>query len=932
MDVHTKLPPLPLLTPPHMFPVLPPHACAPMPPQHADGDSFGASMALSGSTLAVGCPLCPRTEHTSSASASTGRVFIFQKHLASSSSSSWTGAGWGLAREVQAAATHTGGRFGHCLSLDGPLLLVTSSPTLASRALSSSAASSAHIFQRRGQSASGGGGGEWWGLAAFLSAGSNATRFGEDCAISGRSLAVANPAHTVWDGAAWVARGTVHMWKIASSSSSPATTPAPTAPFSPQQPYPYTPWHTALSGPGSAGPPLNPANAEEAGDRIGASVSSDAVASLASAAGGDGWGEEGGGEVILLGAPFAWPGRREGGAARVLMRSDAPPRSHSTARDSSAAPFSAWEVIQDGFLVPDASAACPAGYASEWPCRIQTRFGSATAVLRTVAPASPSLIPARYVLLVGAPGGRALQNADTGAPAVAAGMVYVYETGGQSLAGNHPSVRKVQTLFSDFCPSLGDGVPGCSGNEFGAALAVASSSSATLFSPLGALSSEAERAHSHARVRRPSEIAVVGVPGASRDAGEAHIYERDSTGVWVPTRLLFAPGLPDKSGSYPPVGCSAGGVSQAWCSNSEAGTLTTRNGDRFGASLAVLLHTNEHMDTVFVGAPRAGHGKGAVYVFRRGQASYEALGGLRHVFLHARSKTLGGTAEGGGWGLEEILFDAMPTVGSLFGAALAVGPAPPFSLLVVGSPGWRQGRAEFDAALPDAGCALVYRRPAAAASSATPRLWMLEERLVASGEEAAAGTLALGASVALLSGGGAAGRRGADHSDNNNNRATYVLLGAPGLSSGDGRGGGGLSGVGVGGVVEYLSSVTAEATAAASSAADTTSSHAGSAATRSRWQRVKVLLFPDAGPCSQHGWSIAAVGRDALVVGAPLAPPSFPLSVASVAAFCFCPPLSAHNVRACHTHTTAPSPGHLACSLFRPRTHTYILYIHTHIH
>ena len=703
---------------------------------------------------------------------------------------------------------------------------------------------------------------------------------GEDCAISGSNFAVLDRAQTMWNGTTWETRATVHMWKISSSSSSPASAPAPATPFAAHQPYPYAPWHKVLSGPGlEASPQENRANVEEAGDWIGASVSSDVTASLAGAV--EMW-EEGGGELILLGAPFAWPGLREGGAARLLMRSDSPPRSHSTARDSSAAPFSSWTVIKDGLLVPDASSACPTCYVSEWPCRIQTRFGAATAVLRTSAPASPLLIPARYILLVGAPGGRALQNLVTGAPAVAAGMVYVYETGGQSLATG--SVRMVQTLFSEFCPSLGGGEPGCSGNEFGAVLTVASSSSATYFSPHNAFASKAERAQTRERERRQSEIAVVGVPGSNRDMGEAHIYERDSTGVWVPTRLLFAPGLPDKSGSYPPVGCAPGGKSQAWCSNSLDGLFTARPGDRFGSSLAVLLDTDVHMDTVYVGAPLAGHGKGAVYVFRRGHASYERLCGLRHVFLDAHSRTLGGTGAGGGWGLNEILIDATPTVGSLFGAALAVRPASggDAELLVIGSPGWRQGRAEFDAAFPDAGCAVVYRR--ISASSAASRVWMLEERLVASGEEAACGGVWLGASIALLSGSDDTTLGGAD----------YVLLGAPGLSSSAGGargGGGGLSGVGVGGVLVYLfstSTSTSTTTTASSFPATTATASSGvGKAVRGLWKRVKVLLFPEAGPGSLYGWSIAALGSDSLVVGGPLAPALLTLSVI---AFCCCIP------------------------------------------
>jgi hypothetical protein len=105
---------------------------------------------LSGNTLAVDCPLCTRTEPSSSSSTSTstGRVFIFQKRLLPVTSSSWAGrvcvciylcmylcmylcvcvcmyinehththththtptnthAGWGLAREVQTPQGYT---------------------------------------------------------------------------------------------------------------------------------------------------------------------------------------------------------------------------------------------------------------------------------------------------------------------------------------------------------------------------------------------------------------------------------------------------------------------------------------------------------------------------------------------------------------------------------------------------------------------------------------------------------------------------------------------------------------------------------------------------------------------------------------------------------------------------------------------------------
>ena len=202
----------------------------------------------------------------------------------------------------------------------------------------------------------------------------------------------------------------------------------------------------------------------------------------------------------------------------------------------------------------------------------------------------------------------------------------------------------------------------------------------------------------------------------------------------------------------------------------------------------MALAANLAADTVFVGAPMAGGGRGAVYVFRRGQASYERSCGLggeeadgtrggrgteglgeRGGWGHASfGRTRGGTGGGGGWGLVEILLDSTPSFGSLFGSSLATAasafstsssssssshPDPPASasaypstLLVVGSPGYsRQGRAELEAALPDGGCALVFRRSPLGAGGDGGSVgrgggflnlsdgWVLEDRLLLSG-------------------------------------------------------------------------------------------------------------------------------------------------------------------------------------------------------
>lgn len=87
-------------------------------------------------------------------------------------------------------------------------------------------------------------------------------------------------------------------------------------------------------------------------------------------------------------------------------------------------------------------------------------------------------------------------------------------------------------------------------------------------------------------------------------------------------------------------------------------------------------------------APQAGgaRGGGAVYVFQRGQESYEQLCGLGSMdgagdsdgtpggtHLGGRgTRTVGGMGRGGGWGLTEILFDPARHSGGLFGFGLAV--------------------------------------------------------------------------------------------------------------------------------------------------------------------------------------------------------------------------------------------------------------------
>ena len=353
----------------------------------------------------------------------------------------------------------------------------------------------------------------------------------------------------------------------------------------------------------------------------------------------------------------------------------------------------------------------------------------------------------------------------------------------------------------------------------------------------------------------------------------------------------------------------------AWCRSSRDGTFTTRAGDRFGSAIAVLLDADLHADTVFVGAPHAGGGAGAVYVFRRGQESYERMHGLGHFEADGTAggrgggeenaggssgyaKTQGGTAAGGGWGLVEILVDIAPTAAGLFGSALAAAPstaitrasaAASSALLLVGSPGWRQRRAEFYAMLPDAGCALVFRRPPAPARATAASSWAFEERLVLSGEMAGCGTLEVGSAVAILPRAAAAAPQGpASSSSPSSSQARAgelqggdaVLVGAPGLSGmarGD-RAAEGLAGAGSGGVAVFILAAEAWSGSSGTGAGgggpegDGGGGGGGGGVTGDvLWQRVRVVLFPEAGPLSFHGRALAAVGDDGVVVGGPLA-------------------------------------------------------------
>jgi hypothetical protein len=52
------------------------------------------------------------------------------------------------------------------------------------------------------------------------------------------------------------------------------------------------------------------------------------------------------GEVLIVGEPFSWRGYRQGGAARVLMKRDAPGNGRYVHRDGSPAGFSSWALVK----------------------------------------------------------------------------------------------------------------------------------------------------------------------------------------------------------------------------------------------------------------------------------------------------------------------------------------------------------------------------------------------------------------------------------------------------------------------------------------------------------------------------------------------------------------------------------------------------------
>ena len=84
-------------------------------------------------------------------------------------------------RVLQAPSPSQNAGFGHCLSLDGHLLLVTSSFS-----------NSAHLYQRQSSNDMGS---QWWGLASTLQAPSNLTRgFGAGCGLQGSSVFVSSSA------------------------------------------------------------------------------------------------------------------------------------------------------------------------------------------------------------------------------------------------------------------------------------------------------------------------------------------------------------------------------------------------------------------------------------------------------------------------------------------------------------------------------------------------------------------------------------------------------------------------------------------------------------------------------------------------------------------------------------------------------------------
>ena len=322
-----------------------------------NGDSFGSSVAMSGNTLVISCPDCL----ASSSSTTTGLVMIFARHVStppasyeagwasgasstpssSSMSSEKDGVGWGLVRKLTAESSVVGGSvFGRCISLEGSLLLVATSPP-ASAALPATAA--AHLYLRYSAGQLEGGHEQWWGLQASLSVNTTFSRFGTACGISGGSVVVTDPGRKVWTGGEWQTRGMVYEWRIAPSSSSTPSGQAQTKPISLHGPYPHAPWQTLNAFADSQAGWADP------GDEMGAAVSADAVWSMG---GGAGRGREGGGEVVIVGAPNAWLGERQGGAARVLMRRVSPDRDWGGGGG-------AWSMVEGGLLLPNALNACP---------------------------------------------------------------------------------------------------------------------------------------------------------------------------------------------------------------------------------------------------------------------------------------------------------------------------------------------------------------------------------------------------------------------------------------------------------------------------------------------------------------------------------------------------------------------------------------------
>ena len=161
------------------------------------------------------------------------------------------------------------------------------------------------------------------------------------------------------------------------------------------------------------------------------SVSSNVGRSFGPAASGESM-EQLAGEVLIIGEPFAWKGYRQGGAARVLMKRDAPSNGRSLHWDSPVAGHTSWALVkvnsssvvdlqapamrgharrptlarlrvslltlrapaclhracanllasetsspQNGLLLPDGSSACPTDFQVEWPCR----YGRSTSLI-----------------------------------------------------------------------------------------------------------------------------------------------------------------------------------------------------------------------------------------------------------------------------------------------------------------------------------------------------------------------------------------------------------------------------------------------------------------------------------------------------------------------------------------------------------------------